>query len=419
MIMKHRISRNAVIMAVSLALLAVSSCFFILLPDSRSPESTAIEDTVTVSWWGSDSRNAYMLEGIEGFEDDNPSIAVKPYFSMSEGYEKRFGMLMDGHDEADVMLVDHKLMHDYSDRYMDLSTLDDLDLSSYSTEELQSGQLEGKQIAVPISWNMMLFAYNKDMVSDYNLTIPSTWRDLFADAAVMKEKGKHLLYMKDEDAFFMIYAYTVQTDGAEWFDEQGKYTGTAASVKTALDFYQKLLDEGVLVQNDSSDSFTNMECACIGTWADEIKDACNPLLQTRHNVRLGMLMSENGNTTKGWYHIPGCLYAISNETSHASSSVKLLNYLIHDQDLTEMQGIDKGIPVSQETRTVLKERGLVSGIILDSSNPVMNQAETLNDLNPSLEDDTVSDAFFHAYKSYGNSDAGAEALHNELHEAFG
>jgi oligogalacturonide transport system substrate-binding protein len=385
--------------------------------DTRQIKNRETTSRVTISWWGSDSRTEYMLKALKAYEKADAGVSVTPYYSMSQGYSDRFDMLMKADQEADVMLIDDEMLEKYNNAFLTLDNCKDLDLSSYEQSELTTGMVDGKLKAVPLTWNMMTFAYNNDILYSLDMKIPETWDDLIADGRLMQRSSRHLLAMDEESAFFMIYAYSVQKEGQEWFDTQGHYTGSEEQLKDALSFYQTLLDNGVLAENDSLDSFTSQQAAGTAAWADEIKDACTPLMHTRHNVRLGRLLSFDGNLS-GWYHKPGCLYAIKADTEHKDESISLINYLIHDKDAIQNQGIDKGIPVNQETVAVLGKRGLVSGIILSSDNPTLTDADTLADLNPALKNTDAAKLFFNAYRTYGSSDASASFLQNAYSEKY-
>lgn len=415
--MFRKIGRDSFILALVLALFAAFSLGFVVVHDTRQVENRKIKSRVTISWWGSDSRTEYMLKALTAYEKANDGVLVTPYYSMSQGYSDRFDMLMKADQEADVMLIDDEMLEKYNDAFLTLDDCKDLDLSSYEKSELTTGMVDGKLKAVPLTWNMMTFAYNNDILYSLNMKIPETWDDLIADGRVMQRSSRHLLAMDEESAFFMVYAYSVQKDGHEWFDTQGNYTGSEQQLKDALSFYQSLLDNGVLSENDSLDSFTSQQAAGTAAWADEIRDACTPLMHTRHNVRLGRLLSFDGNLS-GWYHKPGCLYAVKADTEHKDDSISLINYLIHDKNAIQNQGIDKGIPVNQETASVLRERGLVSGIIIGSDNPTLTDADTLTDFNPSLKNTDAADIFFNAYRNYGSSDASAAFLQNAYSEKY-
>ena len=74
--------------------------------------------------------------------------------------------------------------------------------------------------------------------------------------------------------------------------------------------------------------------------------------------------------------------------------------------------------MNQETASVLRERGLVSGIIIGSDNPTLTDADTLTDFNPSLKNTDAADIFFNAYRNYGSSDASAAFLQNAYSEKY-
>ena len=167
----------------------VFSLFFLGCSPSRSVGKPC---EVSFSWWGNESRNQYTIEGIKLFEKENPSVKVLPIHESWEEYEKNFEKKLLSGNCADVMQVNFDWLHKYSGDglgFYDMGSLDEyIDLYNFTMDDLSFGTMKGRLNAIPISFNTAIPVYDKKVLDELALDIPSTWDELFNLAKMLKKK---------------------------------------------------------------------------------------------------------------------------------------------------------------------------------------------------------------------------------------
>ena len=102
------------------------------------------------------------------------------------------------------------------------------------------------------------------------------------------------------------------------------------------------------------------------------------------------LTSEQSGT--GWYAKPATMYAISVNTEHPEESALLLDFLLNSQEMSVLQGLEKGIPISQSAREFLESENMLTGLQYDASLK-MESTTNLSEMQPFLENATLIDEF--------------------------
>ncbi|MDE6730709.1 MAG: carbohydrate ABC transporter substrate-binding protein, partial [Oscillospiraceae bacterium] len=94
----------------------------------------------------------------------------------------------------------------------------------------------------------------------------------------------------------------------------------------------------------------------------------------------------------GWYAKPATLYAVSVNTEHPEESALLLDFLLNSQEMAVLQGVEKGIPVSNTARGFLEEENMLTGLQYDASLR-MESTKGISEMPPFLENATLIDEF--------------------------
>ncbi|WP_161841243.1 ABC transporter substrate-binding protein [Candidatus Enterococcus huntleyi] len=144
---------------------AVSGIILTACGNGKKAENSSEDKTeIRFSWWGGDTRHEATLSAIKLFEKENPKIKVKAEYSGYDGIVEKTTTQIAGGTAADLMQVNYDWLVNYSptgEGFYDLSKLSDLDLSGYTKEILEVGQMKGIQNAVPVSTNAYTLMINK------------------------------------------------------------------------------------------------------------------------------------------------------------------------------------------------------------------------------------------------------------------
>ena len=125
--------------------------------------------TLTMSWWGGESRHNAYQEALKAFSAEHTTITVNPTFAAWSGWEDTMSTKFAGGVAEDVCQINWNWLYNYSGNgqtFLDLNSVTDyLDMSQWDDAKLGACNVANAQQCVPISmtgrifyWNMTTFA---------------------------------------------------------------------------------------------------------------------------------------------------------------------------------------------------------------------------------------------------------------------
>ncbi|MGN1403999.1 MAG: ABC transporter substrate-binding protein [Ruminococcus sp.] len=380
---------------------------------------------ISFSWWGNDVRNEYTIAAVEQFEQLHPDIKVHCSYSEWSGYEARSNVRMISDTEADVMQINFAWLEKYSpdgDGYYDLNTLSDIvDLSNFTDDMLEYGRQDGKLNAIPIALNTETVYINKTIYAEYGLDVPQTWDDLFEAAEVMNGEV-YPLGIASKAAWLYIMAYAEQVTGKHFLTEDGELGFAPEDIQVMLECYCELVEKKVIPQVEYFERLNLENGTYAGTvaWVSDAMAYCNGAIENGYEVVVAdytaMTAEESG---EGWYGKPATMYAISKNTEHPEESALLLDYLLNSSEMAVLQGIEKGIPLSQSARECLEKENLLTGIQYEASQKMEEYSQVITQISPYAENTDFLDLFQEGCNAllFGKVSAAEQA--QELYTRFG
>ena len=379
---------------------------------------------ISLSWWGNDVRNEYTLAAVERFEEKYPNIKVSCSYSEWSGYEARSKVQMMSNTEADVMQINAGWLSQYSADgagYYDIEKLSEyVDLSNFDSDYLEYGRRNGVLNAIPIAMNAETVYVNKTVYEKYGLDIPKTWDDLFAAAKLMQKDGVYPMSGAAKSMWLYMIAYAEQQTGKRFFDDKGSIAFTADDFKLMIELYDRLVKENVIPKVEDYQRLNIDSGVYAGTVA-WVSDAMN---YNKAAIEAGFEMIPAPYTTdsahesgEGWYAKPATLYAISRNTEHPKEAALLLDFMLNSPEWAEMQGVEKGIPLSKTVREHLSRIGQLDGIQYEAS-LVMEQNEKIAPMDSLIENTTLIDGFVAACDLVLFDKATAEDAAKQLYDGY-
>ena len=370
------------------------------------PEQTVI----SLAWWGNDPRTEYTLEAVQLFQELHPDIKVNCSYSEWSGYEARNRIRMVSDTEADIMLINVGWLDDFSadgTGYYDLSKVSDvLDLSNFPEDALQYGMRGGVLNAIPIAMNAETVYINKTVYEEHGLDVPQTWDDLFAAADVLKKDGIYPLCGASKAVWLYTIAYAEQQTGKSFFDSSGSVAFTPEDIQVMIDFYIRMVNCKVIpkIEDFKKTKVENGTCAGAVAWVSDAINYFGSSIERGDEITAADYTAfspeESG---EGWYEKPATLYAMSKNTAHPEEAALLLDFLLNNREMSLLQGVEKGIPISKAALTCLDEEGMLSGLLYEAST-VMDNNTKLREMSPMLENTDLINRF---------NDAANLALYNK------
>lgn len=399
-----KVSQRAAAAAVSVAvMLTTCSC-------SANETRVPIErpQTISFSWWGNDTRSNYTVAALEEFEQKNPGIDVVPSCGDFTGYKENLDALFSCGKESDIIQINYGWLKDYSpdgEGFYDLGELSDaIGLENFTEEQLSYGTVDGKLNAIPISLNAVTFYYNQNIFDEYGLELPKTWDDLFTCAETLSKHGIYTLETADVYCWLMLTAREEQISGKAVFDENGEYGFDEQNVISMMEFYKSLIDGGVMPpygEPYSKENYVEGSAAGQLLWISDAQYYVAPLDESgAGKTAVGDYLTAGDCARSGWYIKPTSLYAVSKNTSDPELTAKLLNFLLNDPVMAELQGIEKGIPLSSSALETLSANDMLSGVPYEASRQVSQTDIELSLMPSELENSDTYKAFFEQFGLY-------------------
>ena len=383
---------------------------------------------ITLAWWGNDARHEYTIKGIEAFEELHPDIKVNVSYSEWSGYEARNRVRMMAGSETDVMQINVGWIKAFSPDgkgYYDIEKLSSyVDLSNFTQEELNYGRVNGILNAVPIAMNAETVYINKTVYEKYGLSVPQTWDDFFRAAEVMSKDGVYPLSGGEKTVWLCAVAYTEQKNGKTILDNNGRLNFNKDDFMTMIGFYDQLVDKKVIPQVEFYDrlNINTGEYAGTVAWISDAKNYCGTAISNGFEIVPAQYPALSADKSgEGWYAKPATLYAVSKNTDHPREAAMLLDFLLNNSEMALLQGIEKGIPLSDNAVETLDEAGILSGLQYDAS-LLMENNNKVAEMDPVLENSSIISKFTEACNLvlYDKSslDEAAAGLYADYKEMF-
>ncbi len=379
---------------------------------------------ITFSWWGNDTRTEYTIEGVRKFEELNPGIKVNVSYSEWSGYELRNRIQMISGREADVMQINFGWLSEFSPDgkgYYDIAQLDEyFDLTTYDQDILDYGKRGGILNAVPIAMNTETVYINRTIYDKYGLNIPETWDDYVNAAKVMKKDDVYPIAGPSKSLWLFSVAYAEQMTGKKLLTDNGKLNFKAPELKIMLDFYDRMVDEKVFPPVEYYDrlSIDNGTYAGTVAWVSDAQNYYKKALENGNEIVITSYPHDASHESgEGWYAKPATLYAVSRNTEHPKEAAMLLEFLMNSVEMAELQGVEKGVPLSKRARIALLANNKLEGLQYEASSK-METTKTIEKMNPFIEDGGLIDKFIDACDlvifDKASSEEAAEQLYKEI-----
>lgn len=97
--------------------------------------------------------------------------------------------------------------------------------------------------------------------------------------------------------------------------------------------------------------------------------------------------------TKGWYTKPATLYAVSANTEHPEEAARFPDFLLNSDEISELQGIEKGIPLSSRSREYLEQHDMLQGLHYDAFLLMSRHIDAMTLIDPFMENSDMLEAF--------------------------
>lgn len=374
--MNFRNKSVAALAGVSALSMALAGCGGASASDSDKPTLSSEPVTITLDWWGSDTRVKLTEAAVQRFMKANPNITVEMINADWGGYWDKLNTSIAGGNAPDVMQMDESYLSTYATQgsLYDLSKVSDyLDLSNMDESNKKAGQIDGVQVAAETSVTLAGVIVNMNILDELGLELPDatkwTWDEFedFAQQIVDKSGGKYTgvsptfggydfqMWQRQHGVRSMFEGNKVSVDKdllAEYMQKAYDWTHGTNPIAGSTDRWSENFSavNGTLADSDMAKGTQAMSIGSGGLTSQLSQYA----KAAGHDnfVIVPMPLTEGGESNY-YYMKPGMYWSISTTSEHPAEAARLIDFLINDEETGAEFGTDRGIPANNKIREKL------------------------------------------------------------------
>ena len=379
-------------------------------PAASADDSLALTDgpvSMTISWWGGDSRHEAYQNAIKEFQAEHSNITIEPTFAAWSGWEEKMAAAFIAGNAQDVCQVNWNWLYNYSadgSKFVDLNTTTNfLDLTQFDQAALDACTVANAQQCVPVSMTGRIFFWNMTTFNKAGITeVPKTLDDLKAAGKAFQEKlgnDYYPMHLGAYDRMILMVFYLESKYGKDWADPTTSTLNYSEDeIVEGLNFIKSLVDDHVMMNlkdyySANSDTATHQsnewitgKIAGIFEWdsaaskySSALDDANKDGFTVGEEIKFG---DNNGGFSKVSMGL-----AITKTSKCVAEAATLINFLLNEEKGASIMGSECGIPASKAGLAAAQAAGAVKDLVADANAKVM--AFTTNKLDPLFENNDL------------------------------
>ena len=362
--------------------------------------------TLTMSWWGGESRHNAYQEAIKAFSAEHSTITVNPTFAAWSGWEDTMSTKFAGGVAEDVCQINWNWLYNYSKNgqtFIDLNSVSEyLDLTQWDEAKLAACNVANAQQCVPVSMTGRIFYWNKTTFDKAGISFPTTLDELMAAGKTFQEKlgdDYYPLHLGAYDRMILMVFYLESKYGKDWADPvTSTLNYTEDEIAEGLAFIKSLVDNHVMMNlktyySANSDTATHQsnewitgKIAGIFEWDSAASKYSSALDDSNKD---GFTVGEEikfGDNNGGFSKVSMGL-AITKTCKNVAEAATLINFLLNEEKGASIMGSECGIPASKAGLKFAQDAGAVKDLVAEANAKVM--AFTTNKLDPLFENNDL------------------------------
>ena len=379
-------------------------------PAASADESLALSDgpvSLSISWWGGDSRHAAYQSALEAFKAEHSNITVEPTFAAWSGWEEKMAAAFIAGNAQDVCQVNWNWLYNYSadgSKFVDLNTASKfIDLTQWDAAAMDACYVANSQQCVPVSMTGRIFFWNMTTFNKAGITeVPKSLDDLMAAGKTFQEKlgdDYYPMHLGAYDRMILMVFYLESKYGKDWADPvTSTLNYTEDEIAEGLSFIKSLVDGHVMMNlkdyySANSDTATHQsnewitgKIAGIFEW-DSAASKYSAALDDENKA--GFTVGEEikfGDNNGGFSKVSMGL-AIAKTCKNVAEAATLINFLLNEEKGASIMGSECGIPASKAGLKFAQDAGAVKELVAEANAKVM--AFTTNKLDPLFENNDL------------------------------
>lgn len=363
---------TAIILAALLGMSLFSACGNSAGEKSEASESENAgkidytDKTFRIAWWGNETRTNMTQEIINGFKKDYPGLNVEVEYAGFGDYFTKLNTQAAGGQLPDVIQMDYNKLDGFVKNNLleNLSSYTEsgaIDLSNVDDTMINGGIVNGGMYAISTGVNAQVLMYDPAVLKKANVTLSKTptWPELLeVSEAVFKATGlKNMCAASGWESYIDMYARSL---GGNLYAADGKSVAFTPEMLAKLwDYQLTAIDKGIGLKPGE---YTGEESSIIKNGASWMVNAYTnnlvPYSEINGGINLEMCafpVADNA-TTPPTYLKPTMFWSVTADSANKDIAVDFINYFVNTNEVYDICGSDRGMPISSKIREHLNEK---------------------------------------------------------------
>ncbi len=349
--------------------------------------------TLSLYWWGNQTRNDVTKKAIDLYMEQNPNIEINPEFTDWSGYWDRLATMTAGGNMPDIIQQDYSYISPYqkSGQLADLTPfIEDgtIDTTNIPDSIIYSGSIGVNVYAISLGSNAPMMIYDKELVEKAGVSIPDqpTITELYdISEKIYAATGAKALF--HDNGFNMMQMFA-RANGSHLFDELA--TGDATSVTKAFNNVARFNGSEATISPDllaekNIDLLENKPIIDQTTWNEFSLSNLFISISEVAGRDLGACMYPIADDAKqqSMYLKPSMFFSIAETSEHKEEAAKFIDWFTNSVECNEILLGERGIPISTVVAEAIKPMvGETSAKIFDYINMISEIAEPIDAPDP-------------------------------------
>jgi multiple sugar transport system substrate-binding protein len=361
--------------------------------DNGSNTETDEKITLSLFWWGNQTRNDVTKKAIDLYMQQNPNIEINPEFTDWSGYWDKLATMTAGGNMPDIIQQDYSLISSYqkSGQLADLTSfIEDgtIDNTNIPESIIKSGSIDGKVYAISLGSNAPMMIYDKELVEKAGVTIPDqpTITELYniSEQIYAATGAKARIH----DSALNMMQMIARANGSHIFDElkAGDATSVIRTFNNVTRFHESeaTISQDLLAEKNI-DLLENKPIVDQTTWNEFSLSNLFISISEVAGRELGACMYPIADDAKQqpMYLKPSMFFSIAETSEHKKEAAEFIDWFTNSVECNEILLGERGIPISTVVAEAIKPMvGDTSAKVFDYINMVSEIAEPIDAPDP-------------------------------------
>ena len=344
--------------------------------------------TLTMSWWGGDSRHEAVQAALDIFMERYPHITVDTQFGAFGGYLDSLILQLSGNTTPDIVQSNFSWIHTLGggqNVFLDLNEVSHIiDFSEWGDLLEFARTADGEIAAVPHGMTGRVMIYNRPLLDEFGVaTFPQTFDELIAlgervsaaNTAIDTGENRYIFFPFDDVATDIMLLTMLYNETGRVIVQNYQIQYSIDEVEQMFNILGRMIDSGTIPSWEQSEApfdatnpvWMQGRGGSAFEWVGNIFLAGNNFAAHDGVYSLGvaLLPAVAPGAGQAIMQRPSLVHAISRTTNHPEEAALLLNFLYTDEEALVALGNEFGIPLSRSAAAISAREGNTVGLQLE------------------------------------------------------